>query len=134
VKRLAMHYRRRPDRLDEEAVRAFLVGAINAGMACGTIKRVHFGLKFSYTTTRRLLLAFRLCGAHARRRTDEEDRTGRDHRRLGHLARSRAGERCREQLVAERVGPNGHRPESAPQRGRRPAVAIVILALRRRPE
>ena len=28
VKRLAMHYRRRPDRLDEEAVRAFLVGAI----------------------------------------------------------------------------------------------------------
>ncbi|MCE3248356.1 MAG: hypothetical protein K0R41_2181 [Geminicoccaceae bacterium] len=51
VKRLAMHYRRRPDRLDEEAVRAFLVGAINAGMARGTFKRVHFGLKFFYTTT-----------------------------------------------------------------------------------
>jgi hypothetical protein len=51
VKRLAMHYRRRPDRLDEEAVRAFLIGAIKAGMARGTFKRVHFGLKFFYTTT-----------------------------------------------------------------------------------
>lgn len=51
VKRLAMHYHRRPDRLDEEAVRTFLVGAIKAGMARGTFKRVHFGLKFFYTTT-----------------------------------------------------------------------------------
>lgn len=51
VKRLAMHYHRRPDRLDEEEVRAFLVGVIDAGIARGTFKRVHFGIKFFYTTT-----------------------------------------------------------------------------------
>jgi integrase/recombinase XerD len=51
VKRLAIHYHRRPDRLDEEAVRAFLVGVIKDGIARGTFKRVHFGLKFFYTTT-----------------------------------------------------------------------------------
>jgi len=51
VKRLAMHDRRRPDRLDEEAVRAFLAGAIKAGLAPGTCKRVPFGLKSFYTTT-----------------------------------------------------------------------------------
>jgi hypothetical protein len=51
VKRLAMHYHRRPDRLGEEEVRAFLVGVIDDGIARGTFKRVHFGIKFFYTTT-----------------------------------------------------------------------------------
>lgn len=51
VKRLAVYYRRRPDRLSEEEVRAFLVDAIDAGIARGTFKRVHFGLKFFFATT-----------------------------------------------------------------------------------
>lgn len=51
VKRLAGHYHRRPDRLSEEEVRAFLVGVIDDGIARGTFKRVHFGIKFFYTTT-----------------------------------------------------------------------------------
>lgn len=51
VKRLAVYYRRRPDRLTEEEVRAFLVGTIDAGIARGTFKRVHFGLKFFFVTT-----------------------------------------------------------------------------------
>lgn len=51
VKRLAVYYGRRPDRLTEEEVRVFLVDAIDAGIARGTFKRVHFGLKFFFATT-----------------------------------------------------------------------------------
>lgn len=51
VQRLAMHYHRRPDRLSEEEVRAFLVELIDQGVARGTFKAVHFGIKFFYTTT-----------------------------------------------------------------------------------
>jgi integrase/recombinase XerD len=51
VQRLAIHYRRRPDRLSEEEVRAFLVGLIDQGVARGTFKAVHFGIKFFYTIT-----------------------------------------------------------------------------------
>lgn len=51
VKRLATFYRRRPDQLSEEDVRAFLVHEIEAGIARGTFKRVHFGIKFFFTIT-----------------------------------------------------------------------------------
>jgi site-specific recombinase XerD len=51
VKRLATFYRRRPDQLSEEDVRAFLVHEIDGGIARGTFKRVHFGLKFFFLTT-----------------------------------------------------------------------------------
>jgi site-specific recombinase XerD len=51
VKRLATFYRRRPDQLSEEDVRAFLVHEIDAGIARGTFKRVHFGIKFFFTIT-----------------------------------------------------------------------------------
>ena len=51
VKRLATFYRRRPDQLSEEDVRAFLVHEIDGGIARGTFKRVHFGLEFFFVTT-----------------------------------------------------------------------------------
>jgi site-specific recombinase XerD len=51
VRRLAAHYRRSPDELTEEEVRAYLVGLRERGVARGTFKTNHCGIQFFYRHT-----------------------------------------------------------------------------------
>jgi hypothetical protein len=49
VYRLAKHYRRSPDQLDEEEVRAYLLGLRQRGVARGTFQTSRYGLHFLWT-------------------------------------------------------------------------------------
>jgi hypothetical protein len=51
VRQLAAHYRRSPDGLSEEEVRAYLVGLCERGVARGTFKASHYGIQFLYRNT-----------------------------------------------------------------------------------
>ncbi len=51
VRRLAAHYRRSPDQLSEEEVRAYLLGLRQSGAARGTFKTSRYGLRFLYCHT-----------------------------------------------------------------------------------
>jgi len=51
VRSLAAHYRRSPDQLSEEDVRAYLLGLRERGVARGTFKASHYGIQFLYDTT-----------------------------------------------------------------------------------
>jgi hypothetical protein len=51
VRRLAEHYRRAPDELSEEEVRAYLLGLRERGVALGTFKTNHGGIQFLYRRT-----------------------------------------------------------------------------------
>jgi hypothetical protein len=51
VRRLAGHYRRSPDGLNEEEVRSYLVGLRERGVARGTFKANHYGIQFLYRHT-----------------------------------------------------------------------------------
>jgi len=51
VRRLAAHYRRSPDQLSEEEVRAYLLGLRERGAALGTFKSYHGGIQFLYRRT-----------------------------------------------------------------------------------
>jgi integrase/recombinase XerD len=48
---LVAHYRRSPDQLSEEEVRAYLLGLRQGGAARGTFKTSHYGLRFLYCHT-----------------------------------------------------------------------------------
>ena len=49
VRRLAAHYRRSPDQLSEEEVRAYLLALRERGVALGTFKTNHGGIQFLYS-------------------------------------------------------------------------------------
>jgi hypothetical protein len=51
VRRLAAHYRRSPDQLSEEEVRAYLLSLRQNGAARGTFKVSQYGLRFLYCHT-----------------------------------------------------------------------------------
>src|ERR1700687_2214240 len=51
VRRLAGHYRRSPDQLSEEEVRAYLLGLRERGVALGTFKTYHGGIQFLFRRT-----------------------------------------------------------------------------------
>ena len=51
VRRLAAHYRRSPDQLSEEEVRAYLLGLRQNGAARGTFKVSQYGLRFLHCHT-----------------------------------------------------------------------------------
>jgi hypothetical protein len=51
VRRLAAHYRRSPDQLTEEEVRAYLLSLRERGLALGTFKAYHGGVQFLYRRT-----------------------------------------------------------------------------------
>ena len=51
VYRLAAHYRRSPDQLSEEEVRAYLVSLRQQGVARGTFQTSQYGLRFLYHHT-----------------------------------------------------------------------------------
>ena len=51
VRALAAHYRRAPDKLSEEEVRAYLLGLRERGVARGTFKTHHYGIQFLYRQT-----------------------------------------------------------------------------------
>lgn len=51
VRRLAAHYRRSPDQLTEEQVRAYLLGLRERGAARGTFKANHYGIQYLYRYT-----------------------------------------------------------------------------------
>ena len=51
VRRLAAHYRRSPDRLSEEEVRAYILHLRESGAARGTFKTNHYGLQYFYRQT-----------------------------------------------------------------------------------
>ena len=51
VRGLAARYRRSPDRLTEEEVRAYLLDLRDRGAARGTFKTAWFGIKFLYCRT-----------------------------------------------------------------------------------
>ena len=51
VRKLAAHYRRSPDELTEEEVRAYLVGLRDQGVARGTFKTNYCGIQFFYRHT-----------------------------------------------------------------------------------
>ena len=51
VRRLAAHYRRSPDQLSEEDVRAYLLSLRQNGAARGTFKVSQYGLRFLYCHT-----------------------------------------------------------------------------------
>jgi hypothetical protein len=51
VRRLAAHYRRSPDQLSEEEVRAYLLRLCQGGAARGTFQTSHYGLRFLYQHT-----------------------------------------------------------------------------------
>lgn len=48
---LASHYRRSPDELSEEDVRAYLLDLKARGAARGTFKTSHYGIRFLYCQT-----------------------------------------------------------------------------------
>jgi hypothetical protein len=51
VRGLAAHYRRSPDELSEEEVRAYLLSMRERGAARGTFKANHYGIQFLYRNT-----------------------------------------------------------------------------------
>ena len=51
VRHLAAHYRRPPDELSEEEVRAYLLSLRERGVALGTFKTNHGGIQFLYRWT-----------------------------------------------------------------------------------
>jgi site-specific recombinase XerD len=51
VRKLAAHYRRSPDELTEEEVRAYLVSLRDRGVARGTFKTNYCGIQFFYRHT-----------------------------------------------------------------------------------
>ena len=51
VYRLAAHYRRSPEDLNEEEVRCYLLGLRDQGVARGTFKTSHYGIQFFYRHT-----------------------------------------------------------------------------------
>ncbi len=51
VRGLAAFYRRAPDRLSEQEVRAYLVSLRDRGVARGTFKTNHYGIQFLYCHT-----------------------------------------------------------------------------------
>jgi hypothetical protein len=51
VRRLAAHYRRSPDLLSEEEVRAYLIALRDRGIARGTFKHNQHGIQFLYRHT-----------------------------------------------------------------------------------
>jgi Phage integrase, N-terminal SAM-like domain len=51
VRGLAAHYRRSPDQLSEEEVRAYLLSLREGGAARGTFKANHYGIQFLYRNT-----------------------------------------------------------------------------------
>jgi hypothetical protein len=51
VRRLAARYRRSPDQLTEEEVRAYLLSLRERGVALGTFKAYHGGVQFLYRRT-----------------------------------------------------------------------------------
>ena len=51
VRRLAAHYRRSPAALSEAEVRAYLLGLRERGVALGTFKTNHGGIRFLYRRT-----------------------------------------------------------------------------------
>jgi hypothetical protein len=51
VRGLAAHYRRSPDQLGEEEVRAYLLALRDRGVARGTFKQYHYGIQFFYRQT-----------------------------------------------------------------------------------
>ena len=51
VRGLAAQYRRSPDQLSEEEVRAYLLGMRERGAARGTVKANHYGIQFFYRST-----------------------------------------------------------------------------------
>jgi hypothetical protein len=51
VRGLAAHYRRSPDALSEEEVRAYLLAMRERGAARGTFKANHYGIQFLYLNT-----------------------------------------------------------------------------------
>ena len=51
VRRLAAHYRRSPDQLSEDEVRAYLLVLRERGVALGTFKTHHGGIQFLYRRT-----------------------------------------------------------------------------------
>ena len=51
VRRLAAHYRRSPDQLSEDEVRAYLLALRERGVALGTFKTNHGGIQFLYRRT-----------------------------------------------------------------------------------
>jgi hypothetical protein len=51
VRGLAAHYRRSPDQLSEEEVRAYLLNMRKCGAARGTFKANHYGIQFLYRST-----------------------------------------------------------------------------------
>jgi hypothetical protein len=53
VRNLAAHYRRSPDELSEEEVRAYLISLRERGVALGTFKTNHGGIQFLSTATGR---------------------------------------------------------------------------------
>lgn len=52
VRGLAAHYHLPPDQLREDQVRAYLLGLRDKGVARGTFKTSHFGIRFLYVMTR----------------------------------------------------------------------------------
>lgn len=51
VRRLTAHYRRSPDQLSEEEVRAYLLDLRRREVALGTFKASQYGLRFFYQHT-----------------------------------------------------------------------------------
>ncbi len=51
VRKLAAHYRRSPDELNEEEIRSYLIGLRERGIARGTFKSHHYGIQFLYRHT-----------------------------------------------------------------------------------
>ena len=51
VRKLAAHYRRSPDQLSEEEVRAYVILLREGGAARGTFKANHYGIQFFYRHT-----------------------------------------------------------------------------------
>ena len=51
VRKLAAHYRRSPDQLTEEDVRAYILQLRESGVARGTFKANHYGIQYFYRQT-----------------------------------------------------------------------------------
>jgi hypothetical protein len=51
VCRLAAHYRRSPDELSEDEVRSYLIRLRDRGVARGTFKADHYGIRLIYHQT-----------------------------------------------------------------------------------
>jgi len=51
VRKLAAHYRRSPDQLSEEEVRAYILRLRESGAARGTFKANHYGIQYLYRQT-----------------------------------------------------------------------------------